>query len=223
MSNRIILPLDDLTWDKALPIMKQTAGLVWGYKVRKIILEKGIDIISEIKEFGNVMLDFKLYDIPSAMQESLTYHFEKGADLSTIHCSSLFNASDMSKEHKKKIVGVTVLTSFGKEWYSYQRPDWRISKFVENMAVDMITTSNVGNIVCSPLELEVLKNLPIKKITPGIRPEWYSTPDDQNRTSTPEYAIKNGSDYLVIGRPILKANNITDAVKMTNDEINKSL
>lgn len=223
MRNRIILPLDDLTWDKALPIMKKTSGLVWGYKVRKVILEKGIDIINEIKEFGNVMVDFKLYDIPSAIQESLIYHFEKGADISTIHCSSYFNAKDLSEEYQKKIAGVTVLTSFGIEWFKYHRTDWTISDFVKNMTADLLVMSNSGHIVCSPLELDVLKNTPIKKITPGIRPEWYSTPDDQTRTSTPEYAIRNGADYLVIGRPILKANNITDAVKMTNDEIDKSM
>lgn len=217
--NRIILPLDNLSWDEALPIMRATRGFVWGYKVRKIILEMGIDIIPDIKEFGNVMVDFKLYDIPSAISESLKLHFEYSADISTIHCTAQY-LPDVGVQ-SNKIAGVTILTSFSQEISNYYK-DIDIKDLVYTMTIDAYG-SNFGYVVCSPLELIRINELAIKKITPGIRPEWYSTPDDQNRVSTPSAAIKNGADLLVIGRPLLRAENIADAIKMTNDEINSAL
>ena len=70
MKSRIILPLDHTPYDRAIEIMKKTSGLVWGYKLRRSILEEGLGVIGEVKKYGHVMLDFKLYDIPSAMTES---------------------------------------------------------------------------------------------------------------------------------------------------------
>jgi len=67
MNSKIILPLDNVAWENALDIMQKTKGMVWGYKIRRSVIERGLNVIKEIKKFGNVMLDFKLFDIPSAM------------------------------------------------------------------------------------------------------------------------------------------------------------
>lgn len=214
--NRVILPLDNLTWDEALPIMKETAGLVWGYKIRKVVLEKSISIIKEIKEFGNVMVDFKLYDIPSAMTESLLYHIENQADITTVHCTAQYKPTP--EVDSSKIAGVTILTSFGQEVFNYYDEEQSIEDHVADMCFDSVE-SNFGYLVCSPLELNRVGEADIQRITPGIRPVWYSPEDDQTRISTPANAIKNGSDLLVIGRPLLKAESIADAIKQTNDEI----
>jgi orotidine-5'-phosphate decarboxylase len=63
----------------------------------------------------------------------------------------------------------------------------------------------------------------IKKICPGIRPDWYSQVDDQTRIATPASAVRSGADLLVIGRPILTADDIVAAVERTNDEIDSVL
>lgn len=218
--NRIILPLDDLSWEDALPIIKATSGMVWGYKIRKVVLEMGIDIISEIKQYGNVMVDFKLYDIPSAMTESLKYHIQCGADITTVHCTAQY--APTPDVDSKKLAGVTILTSFGPEVFNYYDDSQSIEQLVEAMCLDC-NVQQFGYLVCSPLELKRISGYGIKKITPGIRPEWYSPEDDQERVSTPANAIAAGADLLVIGRPILTAGNIITAIEQTNEEIESGI
>jgi len=220
MDSKIILPLDNVSWEEAGNIMQQTRGLVWGFKIRRSILERGLGVIEEIKAFGNVMLDFKLYDIPSAMTESLRMHIDAGADITTVHCTSGYDpvAEGLSGEH---IAGVTILTSMSENDFSrYYRGD-DIPSMVANMAQE--AASRYNYLVCSPRELERIRHLAIKKICPGIRPRWYLQEDDQTRTATPAGAVKNGADLLVIGRPILRSDDIVAAVRKTNAEIREVL
>lgn len=218
MNSRIILPLDNLKWDDAKEIVKKTSGLVWGYKVRRVLLEKGLKIISTIGRHGKVMVDFKLYDIPSAITESLREHFINGATVSTVHCSADYNTEDSMLIPPVKIAGVTILTSMKFESFSkyYRGPE--IIDTVKEMVKSSID-KHYGYVVCSPLELEFLIDTLIAKICPGIRPMWYDKDDDQDRVSSPSYAIKNGATLLVIGRPILTSSNMVDAIKRTNDEV----
>ncbi len=76
--------------------------------------------------------------------------------------------------------------------------------------------------VCSGRELGLVSTVPIKKVVPGIRPVWYSTGDDQKRVMTPAEAIEKGADFLVIGRPIVKADDPAGAAKRTLEEIQKA-
>jgi orotidine-5'-phosphate decarboxylase len=216
MDSKIILPLDNVSWEEAGNIMQQTRGLVWGYKIRRSILERGLGVIKEIKAFGNVMLDFKLYDIPSAMTESLRMHIDAGADITTVHCTSGYDpaAEGLSGEN---IAGVTILTSMSENDFSRHYRGDDISNMVEHMA--RAAAARYSYLVCSPRELERIRSLDTKKICPGIRPRWYLQEDDQTRTATPAGAVKNGADLLVIGRPILRSDDIVTAVRKTNSEI----
>lgn len=221
MNNRIILPLDNLSVEESIEIMELTQGLVWGYKLRRQIVLEGIEFVSKAKKFGNIMLDFKLYDIPSAMTESLALHFLAGADISTIHCTSCF----VPPSNGTGIAGVTILTSFlqGDFEDTYNQKD--IDDLVERMT-EKASLRKYEYLVCSPLSLPVIKHINIKKICPGIRPHWYSEDDDQLRVSSPKYAIQNGADLLVIGRPILNQpspEKIVESINKTNDEIEKAL
>ena len=234
--NKIILPLDNKPIQESLDIAKMTSGLVWGYKLRRQILDKGINIISAFKEYGNVMVDFKLYDIPSAMTESLEMHQEAGADISTIHCTSVYyppgtvpadNNNIATVSHlNNMIAGVTILTSMTEDDHAmfYEVTDGRgdtryeIKDTINNMA-DFADKWCYGNIVCSPKDVHTISKLGLRRICPGIRPLWYQVNDDQNRTMTPTGAIKAGADLLVIGRPLLRTDNIVDAIKRTNEEI----
>lgn len=220
MKNRIILPLDNMDIDIAFKIMRETKGMVWGYKVRKIIIDEGISVIRDLKQYGNIMVDFKLYDIPSAITESLQTHFRDGADISTIHCSSDYIPDD--NVSNLRIAGVTILTSMtGESFNKYYRGPEILHTVIE-MAKNA-AEHDYGYLVCSPLELEFLNNIKIIKICPGIRPVWYDKSDDQDRVSTPSYAIKNGAGLLVIGRPILSALDRQKAIVQTNNEINETL
>ncbi len=88
--------------------------------------------------------------------------------------------------------------------------------------VNLASKSGLEGIVCSPLETRLAKTFfpELKIITPGIRPNWYNTKDDQSRTVTPKEAIQNGADYLVIGRPITQSHNPKEAIQKTLEELN---
>ena len=220
MDSKIILALDNIPWERAYEIIKETRGLVWGYKVRRSVLDQGLQVVNEIKKFGNVMLDFKLFDIPSAMTESLKEHIEAGADITTIHCTSCYDpeSEGMAKDH---IAGVTILTSMKKSGFDRYYRRGSISDMVELMAQD--AANHYEYLVCSAQDLKQINYLSIKKICPGIRPVWYKEKDDQEWLATPSEAISNGAHLLVIGRPLLNADNIVNALKRTNEEIWEAL
>ena len=220
MSRRIILPLDNVPWQKASEIMQKTQGLVWGFKIRRTILERGLHGIKEIKKFGNVMLDFKLFDIPSAMTESLKLHIESGADITTAHCTSGYDPKSEGLE-KDHIAGVTILTSMNQKDFNRYYKGKSILDMVEQMAQDAL--ARYEYLVCSAQDLKSIRSLSIKKVCPGIRPRWYLQEDDQERTATPAAAIQNGADLLVIGRPILKSDDLVEAIEQTNFEISQAL
>ena len=219
MSSRIILPLDNTPWEDALRILQRTRGMVWGYKLRRSVLERGLGIVAEVKQFGNVMLDFKLYDIPSAMTEALQMHFEAGADITTVHCTSGYDpaAAGMAAG---RIAGVTILTSTAEKDFRRHYRGQTISMMVKQMALE--AQGRYEYLVCSPKELDQIGSVRIKKICPGVRPLWYAAGDDQTRTATPADAVRHGADLLVIGRPILQAQDMVAAIKQTNAEIEKA-
>lgn len=217
--NRIILPLDNTPWEHAQKIMKRTTGLVWGYKIRRSILEKGIEVIREVKRYGNVMVDFKLYDIPSAMTESIRAHIDHGANITTVHCTASYSPA-MEGMRGDSIAGVTILTSMGQDVFDQHYKGGSISDMVEYMAEEAYV--RYGYLVCSPQELQQISHVNIKKICPGIRPLWYQKQDDQVRMATPSMAIMNKADFLVIGRPLLNAPDIVTAIKRTNKEISEA-
>ena len=216
MDSRIILPLDHLPYDRALEIIRLTSGRVWGYKLRRSILEQGLAVIAEVKQYGRVMLDFKLYDIPSAMTESLKLHQKAGTDITTVHCTSDYDPQSAGLA-KSGIAGVSILTSMHPEQFSKYYRGHSIPAMVTQMAAEAETRYEY--LVCSPAELKQIAHINIKKICPGIRPQWYHTGDDQTRTATPSAAVSNGADLLVIGRPILTAHSINEALDKTNAEV----
>ena len=188
---KIIVALDYINLKKSLSYVKKVSSLIWGVKLRGLVLKHSLKIVEEFKQYTNVMLDFKLYDIESAMDESIRMQMEVGVDLTTVHCRSMF-IPDIS--YQKNIIGVTVLTS--------------VNKFDIPYKMILFANNNYGGIVCSSQDLSKI-NIPndnLLKLCPGIRPTFYSNIDDQNRISTPKYAIDNGADLLIIGRSIIFSN-----------------
>jgi len=218
---KIILSLDNIPFAESIKIMKQTTGRVWGYKLRRQVIEYDIRMVVALtKQYGNVMVDFKLFDIPSAMNESLKLHFGCGVDISTIHCSSCYVPSlDIDSS---KIAGVTILTSMNKYDFSktYNTHHSDMQNKIKSFIKDAIH-NKYGYIVCSSMDLldGDISSMNIKKICPGIRPSWYKAKDDQDRTMTPKQAIDAGADLLVIGRPIIESEGILKTIDMINNEI----
>jgi orotidine-5'-phosphate decarboxylase len=232
----IIFPLDVTSAKDAKHYVKLLSNHVGMFKIGlELFIRSGPDIVKMIKDISNagIFLDLKLHDIPETVRRSTESIAELGVDLTTVHCAEsneMLKAAVSGSKGKVGILGVTLLTSisskdirdagFENQYYT------DISKLVLKRAK---TAKGAGckGIVCSGLEVMMIKQSLGKEyitVTPGIRPAWsLSVKDDQKRITTPADAIKNGSDYLVIGRPIRNAKNPLDAAIMTAKEIESAL
>ena len=167
-----------------------------------------------------IFLDLKLHDIPNTVKKSIEGLVSLPISMMTIHTSG---GLEMMKAAKKavsdtniKIFGVTALTSLSDEDTStiFQRT---ASNQVKAM-LDLAQEAQIDGVVCSPHELDlVVERKSLLFITPGIR--LSESADDQSRVMTPKDAISRGADYIVIGRPITNAPNISEALQEIHDSI----
>ncbi|MBX4190098.1 orotidine-5'-phosphate decarboxylase [Candidatus Parcubacteria bacterium] len=201
----IIVSLDNISKDRAIKIARSLEGMVWGFKINDLLLEHGAGLVRELKKFGKVFCDPKLFDIPNTVLNSVKMLDKAGADLITVHVSS----PDILKaavSASKNIVGVIHLTSEG-----------AIDKKLFLSKALLAKRVGIKHLVCSVQELGYLKGdarfRNIKMIVPGIRPEWHKNKDDQKRVGTPKKALSLGADFLVIGRPITQSKNPPQALR----------
>ena len=181
-----------------------------GHEALTYVASKGFEIF----------LDLKLHDIPNTVKKSIEGLISLPIGMMTIHTSG---GLEMMKAAKKavsdtniKIFGVTALTSLSDEDTStiFQRT---ASNQVKAM-LDLAQEAQIDGVVCSPHELDlVLERKSLLSITPGIR--LSESADDQSRVMTPKDAISKGADYIVIGRPITNAPNISEALQEIHDSI----
>ena len=167
-----------------------------------------------------IFLDLKLHDIPNTVKKSINGLFSLPIDMMTIHISG---GLEMMKAAKKavdgtdiKIFGVTALTSLSDEDTSLIFK--RTAAEQVNTMLDLAEQAGIDGVVCSPHELSlVTKRESLLSITPGIRLK--DSNDDQNRVMTPKDALKQGANFLVIGRPITEAKNIKEALLEIHNSI----
>ena len=185
----------------------QNSRLEIGYKFGLEFLnsKNGRDFISKLKNkitFG----DYKFADIPNTCVSAIKAIKDLKFNYITIHISSGLNALKAAKKvsGKTKLIGVTILTSLDNASIKEIGYSKKLKKIVLDQA-KLANKAKLDAIVCSPLEVNIVKKVFKKEIiTPGIR--FKSKSDDQKRTLTPKQTYKNGSDWLVIGRPITKGN-----------------
>jgi orotidine-5'-phosphate decarboxylase len=167
-----------------------------------------------------IFLDLKLHDIPNTVKKSIKGLVSLPIDMMTIHTSG---GLEMMKAAKKavdgtdiKIFGVTALTSLSDEDTSLIFK--RTAAEQVNTMLDLAEQAGIDGVVCSPHELSlVTKRESLLSITPGIRLK--DSNDDQNRVMTPKDALKQGANFLVIGRPITEAKNIKKALLEIHNSI----
>ena len=185
----------------------QNLNIKIGYKFGLEFLNSkvGRNFISNLKDqitFG----DYKLADIPNTCASAIKAVSDLKFDYLTIHISSGLEALEAAKKvsGKTKLIGVTILTSLNNK----SLKEIGFSKKIENIVLQQAKLANkakLDGIVCSAKEVKIVKKVFKKEIiTPGIR--FNSTSNDQKRVLTPKEAYKNGSDWLVIGRPITRGN-----------------
>jgi orotidine-5'-phosphate decarboxylase len=167
-----------------------------------------------------IFLDLKLHDIPNTVKKSIKGLVSLPIDMMTIHTSG---GLEMMKAAKKavdgtdiKIFGVTALTSLSDEDTSLIFK--RTAAEQVNTMLDLAEQAGIDGVVCSPHELSLVsKRESMLSITPGIRLK--DSKDDQNRVMTPKDALKQGANFLVIGRPITEAKNIKEALLEIHNSI----
>ena len=207
--NKIFVACDSNDIKKIKEIIRKTGKLKLrvGYKFGLEFLnsKKGRLFISKLKNkiiFG----DYKFADIPNTCASAVKAVKDLNFNYLTIHINSGLEALKAAKKvsGKTKLVGVTILTSIDNK----SLKEIGYSKDVKKIVLEQAKLANKAKldaIVCSPHEVNIVKKVFKKEIiTPGIR--FNSKEDDQKRTLTPKQAYKNGSDWLVIGRPITKGN-----------------
>ena len=209
MSKKIFIACDTKKISTVKNIIKHsnTKKLKVGYKfgLEFINSKNGRSFISKIKN-KIIFADLKLHDIPNTCASAVKAIKDLKINYLTIHVSSGLEALKAAKKvsGKIKLVGVTTLTSIDDHSLKQIGYDKKLKKLVIHQA-KLANKANLDAIVCSAQEVKYIKKIFKKEIiTPGIR--FNSNKNDQKRVMTPKEAFQNGSDWLVIGRPITKGN-----------------
>ena len=225
---KLILALDLPDRESALKILDVLRGkLEWVKIGLQMYLKYGADFVREVSGMGfKIFLDLKLFDIPNTVASAVESVSALPVSMLTIHASGgremMRRAVESAAERNPEllILGVTVITSFDADSLAETgvelEPEWQVEKLAK-LAVD----SGLKGLVCSPLEIEGLRSILPEDtvlVTPGIRPSG-SSADEQKRIMTPADAARAGSDFIVVGRPILKAENPAFAVSKILEEI----
>ena len=206
---KIFIACDTTNINKVKKIIKNTSTkkLKIGYKFGLEFMnsKNGRSFISKIKN-RIIFSDLKLNDIPNTCASTVKAIKDLKVNYLTIHVSSGLVALKAAKKvaGKTKLIGVTTLTSIDDYSLKQIGYDKKLRKLVVHQA-KLANKANLDAIVCSAHELKYVKKVFKKEIiTPGIR--FDDNTNDQKRVLTPKQAYKNGSDWLVIGRPITKGN-----------------
>ena len=207
--NKIFIACDTTNISKINGIIKESQNkkIKFGYKFGLELLnsKNGRNFISKLKN-KIIFVDLKLHDIPNTCISTIKAIKDLKADYLTIHISSGFEVLKACKKisGKTKLTGVTILTSLDNKGLKEIGFNKQLKKLVYHQA-KLARKANLDALVCSPQEVKIVKKVFHKEIiTPGIR--LNSKVNDQKRFLTPKQAYKNGSDWLVIGRPITKGN-----------------
>lgn len=228
---RLIVALDFHKMEDVKNLVNELGDSVIFYKVgMELFYSVGAGVVDWLKNQNKkVFLDLKLHDIPNTVAGGLCSLMNLGADILNVHAAGGFTmmktAAEKLREEsakagivKPKLIAITILTSINEnEWYGAEK----ISAQVVNFA-RLAKDAGLEGVVASPQEANLIRENCGKDfliVTPGIRPAG-SDINDQSRISTPAAAIRNGANYLVVGRPVRAAENPKLAAEKILAEIN---
>ena len=207
--NKIFIACDSTNIFKIKKIIKYASNpnLKIGYKFGLEFLnsKNGRNFVSKLKK-KIIFADLKIHDIPNTCVSVINAIKDLKVNYLTIHISSGLQALRAAKRvsGSTRLVGVSILTSLDNKELQEIGFNKKLKKIVLDQA-KLANKAKLDAIVCSAHEVNIVKKVFKNEIiTPGIR--LNSKNNDQKRTLTPKQAYKNGSDWLVIGRPITKGN-----------------
>lgn len=222
VTSPVIVALDNTTLEAALSLADQLDPTLCRLKVGKeLFTRSGPAIVQALhqRQF-EVFLDLKFHDIPNTTAQAVVAAAEMGVWMVNVHASAGVKAMSLAKQllvegnYNTLLIAVTVLTSMDASALTQIGVTDDLDAQVSRLA-KLTQQSGLDGVVCSAQEAKALKQLcgaDFKLITPGIRlPEDNS--DDQQRICTPQQALHDGADYLVIGRSITQAADPTAKLK----------
>ncbi len=217
--NKIFIACDTSSISKVNEIIKKTQNskIKIGYKfgLEFINSKNGRNYLYKLKN-KITFADLKLHDIPNTCVSAIKTIKDLKVNYLTIHISSGLDALKKSKKvsGKTKLIGVSILTSLDNKALREIGFNKEVKKLVHHQA-KLAHKAKLDAVVCSPKEVKIVKKVFKKEIiTPGIR--FNSKTNDQKRILTPKQAYKNGSDWLVIGRPITRGNIKKNILSLVN-------
>jgi len=229
---KIIVAIDTIDTNEALKITKLIPD-VGAFKLGlEYFCANGPKGISKISETGvKIFLDLKLHDIPNTVAGAIRASLNLEPYMMTVHLSGGYNMLDRTMEEVKEycskkslkrplILGVSVLTSIDNNEFSALGIKGKVEDQVVRLA-KLAENSGLDGLVCSAKELKIVKREVGKNlilVTPGIRPAGGEV-NDQKRILTPAQAIKDGANFLVIGRPITSVDDPQEALNNISLEI----
>ncbi|HFI0042988.1 TPA: orotidine-5'-phosphate decarboxylase [Streptococcus suis] len=187
---------------------------------------EGPSIISYLKDCGHsIFLDLKLHDIPNTVESAMRVLAKLGVDMTNVHAAGgveMMQAARRGLGSDAVLIAVTQLTSTSEE---QMRSDQNIQTSLQNAVVhyaQKAAQAGLDGVVCSAHEVSLIKAATSSDfvcLTPGIRPAGGEV-GDQKRVMTPAEAARIGSDYIVVGRPITRAENPYQAYLAIQEEWN---
>ena len=225
---KMIVAVDKPDLRSALRLIDQLAGeLVWAKLGLQLFTAEGPQVVREISDRGlRIFLDLKFHDIPNTAKEAIRSARNLGVSMTTIHLAGgpEMIAACTEESEEMLVLGVSVLTSMDGEDLVAIGVTATPSEQVLALAA-MGVASGIRGVVASPQEIMPLRKAhghALTIVTPGVR----STGDasgDQRRVATPATAIRDGANYLVIGRPITGADDPKEAFLRIADEVAQEL
>jgi orotidine-5'-phosphate decarboxylase len=237
IDDRPIISIDVATKQDLISLCHRINNSVSTLKLGlELIYSCGLDIVDTVKSFGyKVMLDAKLLDIPNTVSQAVSAITRLGVDKITIHT---LGGDKMLRDAKEKVItvssklkilppllfGVTILTSLDNNDLKKIGLEKDFLGSVLGLT-DMALKSGIDGIICSPNEVRALRSNfgnDFFIAAPGIRLE-HDDAFDQKRISTPQSAVKDGADFIIVGRSITSKENIIEVIKSIKDEIDRAL
>ena len=227
MSKQIIVPLD-MDYKSAIKLANSFNPELCRLKVgNQLFTSSGPKIVEELTSLGyEIFLDLKFHDIPNTVYEAVRSAADLGVWMVNVHISGGRAMMEKAKEAIESyrepplLIGVTILTSLSNDDVK-EMGLMNISDSILSLT-NLAKESGLDGVVCSPREVPIIKDNFGKDfiaVTPGVR--LATSSDDQVRVSTPIEALKNGSDFLVIGRPITKSRNPLKSLEKIITDLNQ--
>lgn len=229
MKSPVIVALDYPSEQSALELARKLDPKSCRVKVGKeLFTAAGPAIVESLQKLGfDVFLDLKFHDIPQTVAKACQQAAGLGVWMVNVHASGgramlagARQAIDEAGATKPILIGVTVLTSLSDQALNDVGVDATAKDQVLRLA-GLCYQEGLDGVVCSAQEVPLIRDHikgEFKLVTPGIRPMW-ANKNDQHRVVTPRQAVKDGSDYLVIGRPITASKDPLIALNKINQEL----